>query len=141
MIFLFFLLIFFLKTRAALTNNEQENLNQIQADNVTKRSGVCINRKKYTNICFPKQGHLKIFKRPFRDPYLGLDLSLHVNNTPNPSRDSVHLNYFRKRSSYITVQCVHDMSLVAKESSGSILQYSLVRIAVVDGSGSLCLYL
>jgi hypothetical protein len=29
---------------AALTNNKQENLDQIQADNVTKRSGVCINR-------------------------------------------------------------------------------------------------
>ncbi len=89
-----------------MTNNKQGNVDQRQADNVTKRSGVCINRKKYTNICFPKQDHLKIFRRPCRDPYLGLDLSMQPKNS-DLSLDPVTLNYFRKRSSYLTV---HDMS-------------------------------
>jgi hypothetical protein len=34
--------------KGCLTNNKQENLAQIQADNVTKRRGVRVNRKKYS---------------------------------------------------------------------------------------------
>jgi hypothetical protein len=84
----------------ALTNNKRENVDQIQADKVTKRNGVRINWKKYKNICFPKHEYLKNFKTCY-DPYSSLDLSMHVNNTPNPSRDPIPLNYFGKRSSRV----------------------------------------
>ncbi len=66
---------------AALTNNKQENVNHIQADNVIHRRGVCIKCKKNKNICFLKEGHLKNIKT-CRDPYFGLDLSKHVNKYP-----------------------------------------------------------
>jgi hypothetical protein len=37
---------------AALTNKKQGNLDQIHADNIAKRSGDCIYRKKYKNNFF-----------------------------------------------------------------------------------------
>ncbi len=47
---------------AALTNRKQENVDQIQANNVIKRSGVLVKRNKYINNFCLKQGHLKKFK-------------------------------------------------------------------------------
>jgi hypothetical protein len=41
---------------AALTNNKQEIVDQIQADSMIKRSDVRINRKKYEKIGYPKKG-------------------------------------------------------------------------------------
>jgi hypothetical protein len=43
----------------ALTNNKQENVDQIQADNVIKCSGVRINHKKYINIFFKRSEKFK----------------------------------------------------------------------------------
>ncbi len=47
---------------AAWTNNKQENVDQIQANNVIKRNGVRINTGRNSKILFPKQGLLKKMK-------------------------------------------------------------------------------
>jgi hypothetical protein len=40
---------------AALTNKKQDNLGQIHADNIAKRSGGCIYRKKNKNNFFSEE--------------------------------------------------------------------------------------
>ncbi len=75
---------------AALTNNQQQNVDQMQKNNVIKRSGVHINRKKYKNIFFPNQVQMKNLKT-CRNPFLGLDLSMYVNKTPIHLLTPVHV--------------------------------------------------
>jgi hypothetical protein len=48
---------------AASTNNKQENVTKTQADNVIKRCGVFHEPEEILIYFFPKQGHLKNFKK------------------------------------------------------------------------------
>jgi hypothetical protein len=56
----------------------QENVDQMQADNVIRRSGVI------KNICSTKAGPSETLKTS-SNPYLGLDLSMHVKKVQSIS--------------------------------------------------------
>jgi|LakMenE18May11ns_1017448.scaffolds.fasta_scaffold7499859_1 hypothetical protein len=66
---------------AALTYKNRENDDKIHADNLVKRSGVRIYRKKNILKNILKKKHL-INLKTYRHPYLDVNLSKHVNKHP-----------------------------------------------------------
>ncbi len=75
------------KGPAALTNDKQENVDQIQA---VKRRGVCINRKKY-KIFFPQCRGIWKMLRPATIPR-----SIYAfQPNSNPSRDPVPYRWLK----------------------------------------------
>ncbi len=64
-----------------MTNKNRENYDNIHADNLVKRSGVPIYRKKNVKIKPFKEKASGKFKN-LAHPYLDPDLSMHVNKHP-----------------------------------------------------------
>ncbi len=80
---------------------KQDNFDQIHANNIAKRSGVCIYRKNNKNNNFLADEHLINFKT-CRDPYLGLDLLMQCQQKSNPSHDPVPVTFSHAQKGYLS---------------------------------------
>jgi hypothetical protein len=72
------------KEPAARTNKKQENVDEIYADYLVKRSGVLTNRKKYKKRIFSRRRSFSKCKKIGRDPsFIPIDLPRHFDKILN----------------------------------------------------------
>jgi hypothetical protein len=77
---------------------KQNNFDQIHANNLAKRSSLCIYRKKNKKLIFRASDKFKTC----RDPYLGLDLLMQCQQRSNPSLDPVPLTFVHAQKGYLS---------------------------------------